>query len=154
MKTMKLVAMLMSGLILYSSQLSAGEGKTTEPLEKESIELNLSQFGKYLYDGNPDSLEGVYTTADKRYKIALIKNKAKTHDFIGVVVSADNPYWKNGEVKFNFVVNEENQLEGYYYDSMGRAYPVAFELGRSTIDSPLFQKLKTEEVIAGNLASL
>tara|TARA_B110000046_G_scaffold34410_1_gene37252 strand:- start:21770 stop:21991 length:222 start_codon:yes stop_codon:yes gene_type:complete len=68
----------------------------------------------YLENGNLKQAEGVYRSPDARYVIALIKNNEKGHDFIGIASEADNSYWKKGEVKFNFVLESNNQLNGYY----------------------------------------
>lgn len=154
MKKIKLLALLMGALILNSGFVSAKGSKNAIPMKKNEIELDYSQFGKYLHDGNPDSIEGVYRSADKRYVIALIKNETNSHDFIGVVVSADNPYWKEGEVKFNFKRKDSQVLEGYYYDSKGIAYPITFKIGKSTIDTELIEKVDLVEIEAGSYALL
>lgn len=154
MKKIKLLALLMGALILNSGFVSAKGSKNSIPMKKNEIELDYSQFSKYLHDGNPDSIEGVYRSADKRYVIALIKNETNSHDFIGVVVSADNPYWKEGEVKFNFKRKDSQVLEGYYYDSKGIAYPITFKIGKSTIDTELIEKVDLVEIEAGSYALL
>lgn len=154
MKKLKLIALLLGAVILNSAFVSAKGSKNVIPLKKNEIELDYSQFGKYLHDGNPDSIEGVYRSADKRYVIALIKNETSTHDFIGVVVSADNPYWKEGEVKFNFKRKDSQILEGFYYDSEGVAYPITFKIGKSTIDTELLEKVDLVEIEAGTFALL
>lgn len=84
----------------------------------------------------------------------MIKNETNSHDFIGVVVSADNPYWKEVEVKFNFKRKDSQVLEGYYYDSKGIAYPITFKIGKSTIDTELLEKVDLVEIEAGSYALL
>jgi len=154
MKTMKPIAMLLSCLFLFSSISSASGVKTIDTVKEHQVNLDVNQFGKYLHDGNPDSLEGLYKSPDGRYLIALIKNTEDGHDFIGVVVDADNPYWKEGEVKFNFVRNDSKKLKGYYYDSRGNAHPVSFKIGSSTIKSRLLKKVNLKDIPNGSLASL
>ncbi len=154
MKTMKPIAMLLSCLILFSSMASASGVKTLHPVKEHQVNLDVNQFGKYLHDGNPDSLEGLYQTRDGRYLIALIKNTENNHDFIGVVVSADNPYWTEGEVKFNFVRNDSKKLKGYYYNSQGKAFPISFKIGSSTIKSRLLKKVNLKDIPNGSIASL
>jgi len=155
MRTFKSTALLLSFLMLFSSVASASGSKNLKTLKKEQhVTLDVNQFGKYLHDGEPDSLEGIYKSRDGRYLIALIKNDEKGHDFLGVVVSADNPYWKEGQVKFNFVRNNDSALEGYIYNSQGIAFPISFEIGNSTIKSRHLKKLKLKDVPNGSLASL
>ncbi|MEQ8908843.1 MAG: hypothetical protein RIC95_06605 [Vicingaceae bacterium] len=155
---MKRISLILSLIILIASSTSAqalGRHKISKPIDKQEVEINLAAFGKYLEIGSASEVEGVYTTQDRRYIIALVRNKEKTHDYIGVVISADNPYWKNGEVKFNFVEEANGKLKGYYYDSLGTSYPMAFEIDtHGSIKSDYLQKLSVEEVQLGNLASL
>lgn len=154
MKTLKPIAVFLSCILLFSSLASAGGMKNLSPAKDKKVELDVNQFGKYLHDGNPDSLEGIYQSPDGRYLIALIKNEANEHDFIGVVISADNPYWNTGEIKFNFVRNNSNKLQGYYYNSKGQAFPVSFKIGLSTLKTGLLKKMKLKDIPNGSLASL
>lgn len=154
MKTLKPIAILLSAMILFSSLASAAGTKGLNPVKDHKVSLDVNQFGKYLHDGNPDSLEGIYKSPDGRYLIALIKDSEKGHDFIGVVVSADNPYWEEGQVKFNFVRNDGKKLKGYYYNSKGDAFPVTFKIGSSTIKSKLLKKVNLKDIPNGSLASL
>ena len=149
---MKPIAMLLSCMLIFSSIASASGPKGLDPIKEHQVNLDVSQFGKYLHDGNPDSLEGLYKSPDGRYLIALIKNDDLGHDFIGVVVEADNPYWKEGEVKFNFVRNNSKKLKGYYYDSRGEAHPVSFKIGSSTIKSRLLKKVNLKDIPNGSIA--
>lgn len=155
MKTLKPLALLISFLMLFSSIASASGPKNLDTVkENKKVNLDVSQFGKYLHDGHPDSLEGIYKSPDGRYYIALIKNQDKSHDFIGVVISADNPFWTEGEVKFNFVRNGNKKLKGYYYNSRGKAFPIAFKIGKSTIKTRLLRKVELKDIPNGSLASL
>jgi len=155
MKTFKPIALLLSCMMLFSAMASASGSKKLKTVSKEqNVTLDVNQFGKYLHDGDPDSLEGIYKSRDGRYMIALIKNDKKGHDFIGVVVSADNPYWKEGQLKFNFVRNSDNKLKGYIYNSQGNAFPISFKIGQSTIKSRHLKKVKLKDIPNGSLASL
>ena len=155
MKRLKSIAVLLSCLMLFSSVASAAGEKNLKTVKNEQkVILDVNQFGKYLHDGEPDSLEGIYKSRDGRYLIALVKNDEKGHDFIGVVVSADNPYWEEGQVKFNFVRNDANVLEGYIYNSQGVAFPISFNIGKSTIKSNHLKKVKLKDVPNGSLAKL
>lgn len=154
MKILKPFAILMCCMISFSSVVSAKESNNLGTKVKQKVNLDVNQFGKYLHDGSPDSLEGIYRSPDGRYYIALIKNKEKSHDFIGVVISADNPFWEEGEVKFNFVRNDSDKLTGYYYNSKGKAFPITFKIGNSTIKTKLLRKVKLKNVPNGLLATL
>jgi len=76
--------------------------------------------------------------------IAIIKNNEKGHDYIGVVCAADNPYWKSGEVKFNFVLRNDNKLKGYYYNSSGNYVPVSFSINGDSLQTNRLRKVNLE----------
>ena len=96
----------------------------------------------------------MYKSTDGRYVIALIKNDEKGHDYIGVVCAADNPYWRRGEVKFNFVITAENNLEGYYYNSKGEYVPVSFTISGDTLVTNSLVKVDVEKIKATTMAWL
>lgn len=142
--------------ILFSMQSFAGD-KNLKPIETESkkeIAIDLSQFGKYLNQENSKTAEGVYTSKDGRYVIAIVKNNEKTHDYIGVVISADNPFWNAGEVKFNFVLNQDNELTGFYYDSKGESHKISFQVNEDGLVCEFLTKVSIEELRKGGIALL
>lgn len=138
--------------VLFSSYTYAAP-KNLKPIEKQSVEFNLSQFCSYLENGKPHQLEGVYTSPDERYKIAIVKNDEKQHDFIGIVITADNHYWEPGDVKFNFVM-KDNALKGYYYNQAGDEFPMQFQIDADTLNTKSLKKLKVKTVKADMLAGL
>jgi hypothetical protein len=97
-------------------------------------------FHNYLEIGNPHQLEGIYASLDNRYKVAIVKNDAKHHDFIGVVISADNKYWEEGDVKFSFVMKDE-ALTGYYYNYSGEEAPIQFKIVEDALDANCLKKM-------------
>jgi hypothetical protein len=109
------------------------QSKKLEPVIRHQLQLDVLSFCNYLQTGRPKKVEGLYQSPDGRYVIALIKNNKKGHDYIGVVCTADNPYWKRGEVKFNFVLRNDNKLEGYYYNSSGNYVPVSFSINGDSL---------------------
>ncbi|MFB1021962.1 MAG: hypothetical protein QMC40_04295, partial [Vicingaceae bacterium] len=68
--------------------------KKLEPVIRHQLLLVVLSFCNYLQTGRPKKVEGLYQSPDGRYVIALIKNNERVHDYIGVVRTADNPYWK------------------------------------------------------------
>lgn len=152
MKTLVKTALLFSSILIFSISTFANTPKKLKPIHKSSVELNLTQFCNYLENGNPHNVEGVYTSPDKRYVIALVKNDKTEHDFIGVVLAADNQYWKEGEVKFNFVLSDSNELKGFYYNSKGNYIPVDFTISSDTLKTNSLHKLDIEEVRTSSLA--
>jgi hypothetical protein len=121
--------------------------KNVKPIEKQKVNFNLPAFNQYLKIGNAQQLEGIYSTKDRRYFIALVKNSEKTHDFIGIVLAADNSYWDRGEVKFNFSEGKDGKLEGFYYDQKGHANPVIFEAGQQVkVGSQVLEKLTEKQL--------
>lgn len=152
MKNLKLVAVLLSLLIVQSAFSYPKKSRILDSTHSKDINLNYSQFVKYLDNGNPDSLEGIYATEDKRYVIAVIKNETKFHEFIGVVISSENSKWNNGEIKFNFVRNNDGSLEGYYYNS-DKASPVKLSTGSSRIGINLLKKIALQDLEVNLLVS-
>ena len=141
MKTsIKLLAILGISL-LFSSYSNANPTKTLEPLSKHNIEFSFSHFCSYLENGNAHPLEGVYSSLDERYKIAIVKNDTKNHDYIGIVISSGNKFWKVGDVKFNFVM-KEGALEGYYYNSSGQELPIQFIIQADTLETNFLKRIK------------
>lgn len=154
MKTIQRTLLALMVVLVCSSGAMSKTVKAISSENKDQVHIDLVQFSKYLKDGNPHQLEGVYSSDDGRYIIALIKNTEKSHDFIGVVISADNSYWTEGEVKFNFVMNSNGKLEGYYYNSNGEAFPMSFTIDNDTLSSKLLHKLDIEQFRYGGIANL
>ena len=128
--------------------------KKLAPLKTHQLEFDVYNFCNYLENGNPKQAEGVYKSPDGRYVIALIKNDEKGHDYIGVVWAADNPYWRRGEVKFNFVITAENNLEHYYYNSKGEYVPVSFTVSGDTLVTNSLVKVDVQKIKATTMAWL
>jgi acetoacetate decarboxylase len=152
MKKLKVLTAVAATLFFSITAFADNSNKRLAPIEKQAIEFDLSGFGNYLNNGSAQTIEGVYTTEDRRYVIAVVKNQEKSHDYIGVVISADNQYWDKGEVKFNFVKQDDGSLKGFYYDQAGKAYPVTFDTNENGLQSDMMHKLSVAEVKMGNLA--
>lgn len=146
MKTSKIILTTLLSVITLSTM--AAKPKKLKVSEKTAIEFKEASFKKYLKNSTPHYLEGIYTTKDSRYRIAIVKNNTTTHDFIGIVLNADNPFWEEGQVKFNFVLNDTNKLEGFYYDASRNKHSVEFELKNKTIVSNLIGKIEPVEALA------
>ncbi len=154
MKKIAKTALIIGMLVLGSTTSFANNNKQLKTVKEHQIEFNLLNFCNYLENGNPQEVEGIYSSPDQRYMIALVKNDNKCNDFIGVVLSADNPHWKKGEVKFNFVKDEAGHLQGYYYNSSRDQFPVDFEISGDSLKTDRLQKLEVEEIKAGMIALL
>ncbi len=153
MKTLKKM-ILASGLIL-SLGAQASNTKTVKEMDNRQIDMekfNIPQFGKYLQDGLPHEVEGVYKTKDGRYTLAIVRNEDSTHDFIAIVLDADNPFWKTGEVKFNFVLSDINSLEGLYYNSKGESVNLDFSFNKNGLKSDLLIKVDPSVIRANGIA--
>lgn len=137
-----------------TTKINVTNTKKLSPLEKHQLDFDLFNFCNYLENGDLKPAEGVYSSPDGRYVIALIKNNEKGHDYIGVVCAADNPYWKRGEVKFNFVLTATNKLEGYYYNSSGEYVPVSFSVEGDSLQTNRLIKMDVEKIKATAMAWL
>lgn len=147
---MKKLMIALSLVGLFTVPVLAGNSqdmKNVQPIDKQKVNFNLPAFNQYLKIGDAQQLEGIYSTKDRRYFIALVKNSEKTHDFIGIVLAADNAYWGRGEVKFNFSEGKEGNLEGFYYDQKGHANPLIFEVGKEVkLGNQVLEKLTEKEL--------
>ena len=140
MKTSIKALVLLSIGIMFSLFSNAASTKTLEKIEKHNIQFNFLQFCNYLENGKPHQFEGVYASPDNRYKVAIVKNDAQHHDYIGIVISADNKYWEAGDIKFNFVKKGET-LKGYYYNNSGNELPIQFKIVSGSLEADCLKKV-------------
>lgn len=70
-----------------------------------------------------DAIEGIWQM--KGYKIAVLKDKATKHTFIGTVLETTNPSWKPGQVKLSIQKKGDNQYEIVFY--RGDHYPIHYK---------------------------
>lgn len=152
MKTSLLTAILISSVLSFNG-LTAHTVKKLKTINTEPIAFSLTNFCNYLENGNKNGVEGVYKSSDGKYVFALVKNNAKNHDFIGIVISTENDRWKEGEIKFNFVLNEDT-LNGFYYNDQGTTTPVQFAIGNDSLKTNVLMKVKIPEVRAQIIAEL
>lgn len=142
MKRLKRIALLL--VLTIGVGLVNSNAKSLKRMENRQVDMskfNLAQFGKYLQDGHPHAVEGVYMTKDGRYSLAIVRNQDSTHDFIAIVLEADNKFWNSGDVKFNFIQNDSTELEGLYYNSAGEASPIDFEISENGLISDYLIKV-------------
>lgn len=140
-------ASLLLSVFFTPNHAMANPAKTVLPIEKTVIDFNLDQFKKYLELGTPHQLEGVYSSPDKRYVVAIVKNNDSRHDFIGVVIKGGNAYWREGEVKFNFVLDESSdKLIGYYYNSEGTPHEISFCVGGDSLQTDCLKKVELSKI--------
>lgn len=148
MKTTIINIALFLGLFSFTTNSFATKAKKLVPIKKNQLELDINHFCNYLENGTTKKAEGLYRSPDGRYVIALIKNNERGHDYIGVVCAADNKYWKRGEVKFNFVLTANNELEGYYYNSKGEYVPVNFTIDGDSLKTNQLVKIDVQNIKA------
>ena len=152
MKTSILSSLLISTVLTFNS-LTAHTVKKLKTINTSPIEFNITNFCNYLENGNANKVEGVYESSDGKYVFALIKNDARNHDFIGIVVSAENNRWKEGEIKFNFVLNKDT-LNGFYYDDKGNPIPVQFAIGNDSLKTSILSKLSVIDIKSQMIAEI
>ncbi|MBD98524.1 MAG: hypothetical protein CMO34_01665 [Verrucomicrobia bacterium] len=145
MKKIKLtIVALLASMISISAH--AGNHKELKSIKMSNQDFNVAGFSKYLVQGNAIKVEGVYQTEDGRYSIAIVKNDAKEHDFIGVMINSGNDQIKGGDVRFNFVESSNNNLEGYFYDNYGNSVPVEFGLDKVKLGDISLKKIRSEKL--------
>ena len=152
MKTSIITTLLISTLLTFNS-LTAHTAKKLKTINTSPIEFSLTNFCNYLENGNTSGVEGVYKSSDGKYVFALVRNDARNHDFIGIVLATENNRWKEGEIKFNFVLQKDT-LNGFYYDDKGNPIPVKFEIGNDTLQTNVLKKVDLEQIKARLIAGL
>lgn len=80
--------------------------------QRERISIDASYFD----NTNTDSIEGIYILKDT-YTIAMIKSPKMYRDYIGVIVTSNNPIWNPGDVKVELKKEDSGLFSGYIYAS-------------------------------------
>jgi hypothetical protein len=62
-------------------------------------------------------IEGVYYYKDSTYKIALLKNKTLSRDYVGIVLQSKNKRWITNQVKFELKEVSLNNFNSKFYFS-------------------------------------
>lgn len=62
-----------------------------------------------------DPLEGIYSTPDNTYVIAVVKNKNRHRDYAGVILSSRTKLWVKGQVKLEIKPLNDSTLEVISY---------------------------------------
>lgn len=151
MKTKILTCLLLVGALITTSTVQAHTNKKLKIIDKTVLQFNVSNFCNYLEKGNSNGVEGVYKSPNGKYIFALVKNDERSHDFIGVVLSAEDNRWQEGEIKFNFMLHQDT-LVGYYYDDKDNPIPVEFALESDTLKTNVLTKVDLNKIKAGTLA--
>lgn len=147
MKTRKLVLMLSAAICFSFSTKAGNRSKNVKPIASKNISLNFQHFENYLRNGRPTEVEGFYATADKKYVIAIIKNETREHDYIGVMVKSSNSTYSLGELRFNFVQENDSTLSGFFYDKNGNAQATQLKIKTSNpSEDCLFSKIAYSEI--------
>lgn len=92
-------------------------------LETETAPVNREKINSYL-ENSTDPIEGIYTTADGTYEVAVMKN-APFRDYYAIILQSVTPLWKTGQVKFE--LNKDNQQDGYHYFVKMRNHRLSYE---------------------------
>lgn len=84
-----------------------------------------------------DAIEGIWTSDDGIYEIAVIKNvfgDNPGHDFVGIITDSRTTNWKCGELKALFKKTADNQIyPGIWYTLGGKTeYFVSFRIASRT----------------------
>lgn len=88
-------------------------------LKKQTLKKLKSQKG----------IEGIYSTVDSTYTIALIKQQSEYRDYVGIIVQSKSPTWKEGEVKLELksIGNDNYIAYAYYRDHSGHVTNYHFD---------------------------
>lgn len=99
----KFFILILFGLFLVSCETYDPTVSTGTP-NPYSSGLDKDQFiGKFFKDKDLDEIEGVYTSSDNRYEVAVIKNKSdfkSQYDYLAIITDTNTWNWKKGQVKF------------------------------------------------------
>lgn len=79
---------------------------------REVYQLTESDLKQYPLN----DIRGIYQTQNAAYTIAVIPNKTKLRDYVGVIIDSKTKLWKRGQVKLEFKKKENsNQYEAFVY---------------------------------------
>jgi hypothetical protein len=82
------------------------------------LAFNETNFMQYLKDNDPklQSIEGIWESDDKAYKVGVLKDKTNPQKFIGFLLTDRNSSWKAGKAKFEMLqVAPLKYVTTYYY---------------------------------------
>ena len=82
------------------------------------LAFNETSFMQYLKENeaNLQSVEGIWESDDKAYKIGILKDKVNPKKFVGFLLADRNPSWKAGKAKFEMQqVAPLKYVTNYYY---------------------------------------
>jgi Peptidase family S41 len=82
------------------------------------LSYNETSFTQYLKENEAklQSVEGIWESDDKAYKIGILKDKTNPKKFIGFLLADRNEAWKAGKAKFEMLqVAPEKYVTNYYY---------------------------------------
>jgi Peptidase family S41 len=78
-----------------------------------SINLDESTLKSYLDNklSNYDKIEGIWKDSRNLYTCAIVKDSANPNIYLGVTITADNYFWRRGQIKFVFKKNPNGHYE-------------------------------------------
>ena len=85
----------------------------SSPVFKSRERFSLKR--RHLRTRSLKDVRGIYETADSLYRVAVIPNKTKFRDYIGVIVKSKTKLWKKGQVKFEIKKKKDGLYEGFFY---------------------------------------
>lgn len=83
----------------------------------ETLIMSENEVRKYL-DSNKSTvapIEGIWQTQDGIYRCGIVRDKKDHKRFVGFILQADNIYWMPGQVKMNFIKQQNDLYTIYYY---------------------------------------
>lgn len=99
-------------------------------------------IAKFFADNKQmDPIEGIWTTDDGIYEIAIIKNifgDIPGHDFVGIITGTSNGWWQRGELKALFKKTADNQV-----------YPCVWYAQDKTMNNVSFRSVSRTEIKCG-----
>ncbi|ULQ57658.1 S41 family peptidase [Flavihumibacter rivuli] len=81
----------------------------------EKAEVDSAAVMKYLKSLKQPGIEGIYTSSDGTYTVALLKNKKSHRDYYGLILASKTPLWVKGQVKLELKENGGNSLDAYIF---------------------------------------
>ncbi len=96
------------------------------------------------------SFEGIYDFHEGKYKIAVIKDKTKLYEYVGVIINSPLPGWKRGMVKFEAKMKTDSIGKGALYMLNHRPKIDYFYFGHNYIGGDWQREGTTKEPISYN----
>lgn len=81
----------------------------------ERLEIDSMQLIRYFAELKDPTLEGIYSTPDGTYRIAVVSKPNAMRDYAGIILQSKTKLWKPGQVKLEVKLVNDTLMDLYMY---------------------------------------